>query len=117
MDTTNNLKKFQAVGKMAQDTKGKGRFFLTIRIPFFPICELTAMPNENKTESAHPDFSLFLDGNKVGSLYKNEDKNGKLYFSGQVFCTASPTNFLSLFIFENAEKESWEIKIPYEIQK
>lgn len=112
-----NSKKFQHVGQMSPDTKGKGRFFLNIRIPFFPVCELSALPNENKEGSTHPDFFLFQDKNRVGSLYKNEDKHGKLYYSGQVFCMASPSSFLPLFIFENVEKSQMEIKIPYESKK
>lgn len=116
-----NSKKFQPVGKMSPDTKGKGRFFLTIRIPFFPVCELTALPNEKKEESNHPDYLLFLDGNKVGSLYANEDKNSKKYYSGQVFCMASPSSFLGLFIFQKPKVDDkepeWEIKIPYDTGK
>lgn len=113
----NAKRNFQQVGQMLADTKGKGRFFLTIRIPFFPICELSALPNENKESSEHPDYLLFQDKNRVGALYKNEDKNGKLYYNGSVFCMATPTSFLPLFCFENAEKSQWEIKIPYESTK
>lgn len=114
MDAKRN---FQQVGTMKSDTKGKGRYFLTIRIPFFPLVECSALPNENKEEANHPDYLIFQDSNKIGSLYKNEDKNGKIYLSGKIFCMASPSSFLPLFCFENVEKSTWEIKIPYDSEK